>query len=158
MQWAYALPRSADMQVLRRKRNIDAVRVQAFRDQGLDVHVVHGWSHVATVLALRKIALEWRPDILVAHGFSEHLWGRYAGLLAKAPNLVHVEHSSRERYTFWRLAQARWPAQRTAAIEGVSEGVRQSLLELGFPPEGCFAFFNRLLKKSPASPSADATM
>lgn len=91
-----AAQRSGDMQVLlvlRRKRNTDAARVQALRDQGLDVRVVPGWSHMATVLALRRIALEWQPGILVAHGFSEHLWGRYAGLLAKVPKLVHVEHN-----------------------------------------------------------------
>ena len=45
-------------------------------------------------------------QVLVAHGFSEHLWGRYAGLLAGVPALVHVEHNSRERYTRWRLKQA----------------------------------------------------
>ena len=150
-----AAQRSGDMQVLlvlRRKRNTDAARVQALRDQGLDVRVVPGWSHMATVLALRRIALEWQPGILVAHGFSEHLWGRYAGLLAKVPKLVHVEHNSRERYTFWRLAQARWLAQRTAAIVGVSKGVRQSLLEHGFPPERCFAIFNGIdMRRFPAS-------
>lgn len=150
-----AAQRSGDMQVLlvlRRKRNTDATRVQALRDQGLDVRVIPGWSHIATVLALRKIALKWRPGILVAHGFSEHLWGRYAGLLAKVPKLVHVEHNSRERYTFWRLVQARWLAQRTAAIVGVSEGVRQSLLKLGFPPERCIAIPNGIdMRRFPAS-------
>lgn len=128
--------------VLRRKRNTDEMRVQALRDQGLDVRVVPGWTHLATVMALRRIALDWKPDILVAHGFSDHLWGRYAGLLAGVPALVHVEHNSRERYTRWRRVQARWLAQRTAAIVGVSEGVRQSLLALGFPPERCYAIPN----------------
>ncbi|MEG2629469.1 MAG: glycosyltransferase, partial [Comamonas sp.] len=82
--------------VLRRKRNTDAARVQALRDQGLDVRVVPGWSHAATIWALRRIARDCKPDILVAHGFSDHLWGRYAGLLAGVPKLVHVEHNSRE--------------------------------------------------------------
>ncbi len=128
--------------VLRRKRNTDAARVQALRDQGLDVRVVPGWSHLATVLALRKIALEWQPDILVAHGFSDHLWGRYAGILAGVPHMVHIEHNARERYTAARMAQARWLNQRTDAIVGVSEGVRNALLSYGFPPEKCFAINN----------------
>lgn len=108
-------------------------RVAGLRAEGLAVEVVPGWAHAATVWHLAALCRRWRPDILVAHGFSEHLWGRYAGLLAGVPHLVHVEHNSRERYTAWRLAQARWLARRTAAIVGVSEGVRSALLERGFP-------------------------
>jgi glycosyltransferase involved in cell wall biosynthesis len=140
-----AAQRSGDMQVmlvLRRKRNTDSARVQALIDQGLDVRVVPGWSHLATIFALYQLARQYHPDILVAHGFSEHLWGRYAGLLAKVPHLVHVEHNSRERYNFWRLWQAKWLAKRTAAIVGVSEGVRDALVERGFPVKKCIAIPN----------------
>ncbi|MBY0410953.1 MAG: glycosyltransferase [Burkholderiaceae bacterium] len=128
--------------VLRRKRTTLPQRVDALRAQGLDVRVVPGWSHPATIWTLRALALEWRPDVLVAHGYSEHLWGRYAGLLAKVPHLVHVEHSARERYTRWRLKQALWLAQRTAATVGVSEGVRGQLVAKGFPLERCVAIPN----------------
>ena len=150
-----AAQQGQDMQVLlvlRRKRNTDAARVQALRDKGLDVRVVPGWSHLATVLSLRKIALEWQPDILVAHGFSDHLWGRYAGILAKVPHLVHVEHNARERYTPWRLKQALWLTQHTAAIVGVTNGVRQHLIGLGFPTGKCLAIPNGIdLARFPAS-------
>lgn len=122
------------MLVLRRKRQTPPARVQALREEGLALEVVPGWSHAATVWALVRLCRRFRPDVLVAHGFSEHLWGRYAGLLAGVPHLVHVEHNSRERYTAWRAAQARWLAARTDAIVGVSEGVRCSLLALGMPP------------------------
>ena len=138
--------RSAGMDVvlvLRRKRRTTLpAKVEALRAQGLDVRVVPGWAHAATVWALRALALEWRPDILVAHGYSEHLWGRYAGLLAQVPRLVHVEHNSRERYTRWRLKQALWLADRTAATVGVSEGVREQLVARGFPAERCVAIPN----------------
>lgn len=138
--------------VLRRKRNTDPVRIRALQAQGLDVRVVPGWAHAATVWALRRIALDWRPDILVAHGFSEHLWGRYAGLLAGTPQLIHVEHNSRERYTRWRLAQALWLARRTAASVGVSRGVRTRLVELGFPADRCVAIPNGIdLQRFPAA-------
>ena len=106
------------------------------------MRVVPGWTHAATVWTLRALARAWRPDILVAHGYSEHLWGRYAGLLAGVPQLVHVEHNSRERYTRWRLAQALWLARRTAATVGVSEGVREQLVLRGFPAEQCVAIPN----------------
>lgn len=140
-----AAQRSGRMEVLlvlRGKRNTDKARVQAIKDQGLDVRVVPGWSHLATTLALYRLASEYRPDVLVAHGFSEHLWGRYAGLLAKVPHLVHVEHNSRERYSTWQLWQARWLAKHTAAIVGVSEGVKDALIQRGFPAERCIAISN----------------
>jgi glycosyltransferase involved in cell wall biosynthesis len=140
-----AAQRSGSMQVvlvLRRKRNTDSVRVQALIDQGLDVRIVPGWSHLATIFALYKLCRRISPDVLIAHGFSEHLWGRYAGLLAKVPHLVHVEHNSRERYNWWRLWQAKWLSQHTAAIVGVSEGVRDALVQRGFPAERCIAIPN----------------
>lgn len=130
---ARASGRSVPLLVLRRKRQTPPARVQALRDEGLPVQVVPGFAHLATVAGLVRACREFRPDILVAHGFSEHLWGRYAALWARVPHCVHVEHNSRERYTPWRLAQARWLARRTDAIVGCSEGVRQSLLALGMP-------------------------
>ena len=128
--------------VVRRKRHTDSRRIDELRERGLPIDTVPGWSHLATVLALVRICRQFRPDVLIAHGFSEHLWGRYAGLLAGVPYLVHVEHNTRERYTRWRLAQARWLAARTARIVGCSEGVRLRLLELGFPAERVMAIDN----------------
>lgn len=128
--------------VLRRKRQADPARIEALRQEGLAVVVVQGWSHISTVLDVVRVCHKFKPDVLVAHGFSEHLWGRYAGLLAKVPALVHVEHNSRERYSWWRLAQAKWLAQRTAAIIACSEGVKEHLLALGFPPDRTMAIPN----------------
>ncbi|WP_419095709.1 glycosyltransferase family 4 protein [Curvibacter soli] len=147
--------------VLRRKRHTDPARIAALRAQGVAVEVVAGWSHAATVWQLMAICRGFRPDILVAHGFSEHLWGRYAGLLAHVPHLVHVEHNARERYTRLRLAQALWLGRRTDAIVGCSEGVRQSLLQRGFPVEKTLAIPNgiRLLPyvQAPQHPLAERT-
>lgn len=120
--------------VLRRKRRTDPGRISELERAGVPLRVVPGWSHLATIAALVRICREFRPDVLVAHGFSEHLWGRYAGLLAGVPHLVHVEHNTRERYTGWRRAQTRWLARRTSRIVGCSEGVRQVLLSMGMPP------------------------
>jgi glycosyltransferase involved in cell wall biosynthesis len=128
--------------VLRRKRRTDPARIEELRATGVPVAVVPGWSHAATVVALARLCRRWGADVLVAHGFSEHLWGRYAGLLAGVPALVHVEHNTRERYTGWRRAQTRWLARRTARIVGCSEGVRQVLLGMGMPPERTLAISN----------------
>jgi glycosyltransferase involved in cell wall biosynthesis len=95
--------------------------------------------------SLVQVCRRDRPDVLVAHGFSDHLWGRYAGLWAGVPHLVHVEHNSKERYTRWRLAQSRWLAQRTAAIVGCSEGVKATLLALGFPSHKVYAISNGIV-------------
>ena len=128
--------------VLRRKRHTDPGRIAELVSAGVPVRQVPGWSHAATVAALVRICREFKPDVLVAHGFSEHLWGRYSGLLAGVPHLVHVEHNTRERYTRWRLAQTRWLAKRTDRIVGCSEGVRQVLLGMGMPPERTIAIAN----------------
>ena len=122
------------MLVLRKKRNTDPARVQALRERGLRVWVVPGWSHLATIWALQRLCLEQRPDVLVAHGFPEHLLGRWAGLWARVPKLVQVEHNTRERYSRWRLWQASWLSRHSAKLVGVSEGVRQQLVALGMPP------------------------
>ena len=128
--------------VLRRKRHADPARIDELRRAGVPLELVAGWSHAATIAALVGVCRRFKPDVLVAHGFSEHLWGRYAGLLAKVPHLVHVEHNTRERYTAWRRSQTRWLAQRTDRIVGCSEGVRQALLAMGMPAERTIAIPN----------------
>jgi len=132
--------------VLRRKRNTDAARVQALRDKGLQVWVLPGWAHLATIWALRQLCQQWRAEVVVAHGFPEHLLGRWAGLWAGeragVRALVQVEHNSRERYSWWQLKQARWLSQRSARLVGVSEGVKQRLLQMGMPPEKTMAIPN----------------
>ena len=128
--------------VLRRKRHADPARVEELRRAGVPLALVAGWSHAATIASLVGVCKRFKPDVLVAHGFSEHLWGRYAGLLAKVPHLVHVEHNTRERYTAWRRAQTRWLAKRTDRIVGCSEGVRQVLLAMGMPVERTIAIPN----------------
>ncbi|WP_067063572.1 glycosyltransferase [Roseateles chitosanitabidus] len=130
------------MLALRRKRHTPMDRVAQLREEGLQVALVPGWSHVATVMALRALCRRWQPDLLVAHGFPEHLLARWAGLWAGVPHLVHVEHNSRERYSRWRLWQARRLAVRSDAIVGCSDGVRESLLNLGMPAARTIAIPN----------------
>lgn len=131
--------------VLRKKGNTTPQRLQQLRQQGLLVQVVPGWSHLATIWHLRQLCLKFRPDLLMAHGFSEHIWGRLAGLWARVPHMVHIEHNARERYTWLRLRLSRWLAKHTDAIVGVSEGVRQHLVDLGFPANKCLAIPNGIV-------------
>ena len=69
--------------VLRRQRHADPARIEELHRNGVPLELVAGWSHAATIAALVGVCKRFKPDVLVAHGFSEHLWGRYAGLLAK---------------------------------------------------------------------------
>ena len=128
--------------VLRRRIMDPTERVRALRAKWLRVEVVPRWSHTVTILALRRLCLQWKPDVLVAHGFSEHLWGRYAALLAGVPCIVQIEHNVRERYGRWRLWQSLWLAQRTDRIVGVSRAVEDVLVRLGHPPERCMTIHN----------------
>jgi glycosyltransferase involved in cell wall biosynthesis len=141
---------------LRKKRHTPEERINAMRQDGIPFELVAGWSHLATIIALVRLCWRFKPDVLVAHGFSEHLWGRYAGLLAKVPHLVHVEQNTRERYSRWRLAQSRWLAQRTDRIVGCSEGVRLVLLAQGLPPDRVIAINNGIqLAPFVAAPNVD---
>jgi glycosyltransferase involved in cell wall biosynthesis len=142
------------MLVLRRKRGIDPRHVAGLRARGIPFAMVSRWPHLVTVLKLVWICRKFRPHVLVAHGYSEHLWGRYAGLLAGVPNLVQVEHNTRERYSSWRLVQSRWLARRTQAIVGCSEGVREILLGRGAPAARTLAIPNGI----PLEPFANADL
>lgn len=135
-------PRFESLLILREKKSTDKKRIAQLLAEGVALKLIPGWSHLRSIFALYKICRKYQPDILVTHGFSEHLWGRYAGLLAKVPHMVHVEHNSRERYTPARLWQARWLARFTDKIVGCSEGVRKRLLELKFPAEKTIAINN----------------
>lgn len=128
--------------VLRRRMVNPTERVNAMRARGLRVEVVPRWSHTVTILALMRLCKEWQPDVLVAHGFSEHLWGRYAGWLAKVPHLVQVEHNTRERYGRWRLWQSLWLARKTDRIIGVSQAVCDAVVKLGHPASRCTVIHN----------------
>lgn len=121
--------------VLRSKRHTPLPRVQTLRAEGLGVQLVPGWSRLASVLALTRLCHQWRPDLVVAHGFPEHLIGRHAALLAGVPHRIQVEHNTRERYGWSELGQTRWLAGRTDRIVGCSDGVQQALLAQGLPAE-----------------------
>lgn len=123
--------------VLRRKRQTRQAQLDELAQQHIPYWVVPGWSHVATIVALVQLFQQLKPRVVVAHGFSEHLWGRLAAIIARVPIIIHVEHNSKERYTPFRLWLAKQLTKRTRWLVGVSEGVRNSLLNLGFAPEKC---------------------
>lgn len=117
--------------VLRRKKTTTAEKLAKLEEKNIDYRTITGATHIATINELKKLCEQWRPDILVAHGFPEHLLGRRAGLLAKVPHLIQVEHNSKERYTLWKLYQTRKLSKSTSRIVAVSDGVAHVLSEQG---------------------------
>lgn len=141
--------------VLRLKRHTPMARVEALKARGLTVHLVSGWSHLRTIAELASLLRALQPLALLAHGFPEHLIGRHAGLRAAVPVLIQVEHNSRERYTPWSRWQSRRLAASSAAIVGVSEGVRQALLAQGLPADKTVAIPNGIDLSRFAAPAVE---
>ncbi|WP_286823370.1 MULTISPECIES: glycosyltransferase [unclassified Idiomarina] len=141
--------------ILRRKAHMPKARVEQLKQEGLKIETVNSWTHITTIFALVHLCRKHKPDIFVAHGFSEHLWGRVAAVLARVPRIVHVEHNTRERYNRFRLALSSFLNRYTDAIVGCSEGVKQVLLERGYLPQKCYAISNGIqlapFEKTPAA-------
>lgn len=128
-------PQIESLLVLRQRPTTELKRVQKLKDENVPVILISGGLKLVSIIKLYRICKEFKPDILVAHGFTEHLWGRYAGLLAQVPHLIHVEHNSREHYSRWRLLQAHWLTKFTSTIVACAEGVKVRLEQLKFPPQ-----------------------
>ena len=135
-------PGQQSLLVLRRRSMDISDRLTKLAAQGIEVRTVARWSHWITQRQVARICREWQPDVFVAHGFSEHLWGRYGALQAGVPRLLHVEHNTRERYTPRRLRQSLELAQHTERIVGVSRAVCDVLIARGHPAEKCVAILN----------------
>lgn len=128
--------------VLRQKKTTTPAKLSILQDKNIAYQLVTGRTHIETILALKNLCLEWQPDIMVCHGFPEHIIGRWAGKTANVPHLVQVEHSSKERYTHWRLWQSRFLSQYTACVVGVSEGVVDTLKQQNLHAKNMLAIAN----------------
>ncbi len=120
-------PHLHNLLVLRQKKTTSTDKLAKLDDLGIDYQLVTGSSHLATILALKKICQTLNPDILVAHGFPEHLIGRWAAKQVGVPHILQVEHASKERYTPFRLWQTRYLSQFSDYAIGVSQGVTDVL-------------------------------
>ena len=117
--------------VLRRKRVPLPAPMQAqIAATGLRTAWVDGGFKWKTRRQLAALLAEFQPKIFVAHGNSEHLWGRQAAFAAGVPVVIHIEQNC-ERYPFWRRWAARTLAGRTSATVCVSSGVADHVKRLG---------------------------
>lgn len=112
------------------------------------------WPKFRVIAQLRKIIREFRPDIFVAHGYSEHLWGRVAARAEKVPVVVQVEHNH-ERYKWNHLRRSIALAAHTDAIVTVSQAVGETLIRQGLPSDRMQTIYNGVrLERFTPSPSS----
>ena len=120
--------------VFRRKRGkaLDRRFADALHAAGVPWAEVMPSPRIRTIAELRQLIREFKPDVFVAHGYSEHIWGRRAALAEQVPHIVHAEHAH-ERYSRPHLKELSTLDRGTSAVVAVSEGVRARLLQLGIP-------------------------
>jgi glycosyltransferase involved in cell wall biosynthesis len=94
-----------------------------------------------TISQLIKIIKDFKPHIMVAHGFTEHIWGRAAAVIAKVPIIIQVEHSA-EKYLLHRYFASRILSHFTNKIICVSERVKNYLVYLGFNRRKMVVIYN----------------
>lgn len=132
---ALAQMRQADMRphlILRDKgRPLSEVMQRQIDDARLPVHWVGNlWPRRRVIRQLAQLCRDINPDVFLAHGYSEHLWGRRAAIAERVPVIIHVEHNV-ESYLPWRVRAARKLAAHTHATVCVSSGVEAHVRRLG---------------------------
>ncbi|WP_378950855.1 glycosyltransferase [Pelosinus sp. sgz500959] len=70
-----------------------------------------------------------RPSMIIVHGYSTHLWTKFAAAFRKIP-LIHVEHNV-EKYTPFRRWLLKITDQYTLSYICVSNGVAKHLIKQG---------------------------
>jgi glycosyltransferase involved in cell wall biosynthesis len=117
--------------VLRRKKApLPATMQKQIDATGLRTVWVDGGLKWGTLRQLAAVIADFQPQVFVAHGNSEHIWGRQAAFAAGVPVVLHVEMNC-ERYPFWRRWSARKLAARTTVTVCVSHGVADHVRALG---------------------------
>jgi glycosyltransferase involved in cell wall biosynthesis len=144
--------------VFRRKRGPVGENFRRdLQTSGVRYHEVRRAPRLRTIAELRAIVRQHRPDLFVAHGYSEHLWGRMAAIAENVPLIVQVEHNH-ERYKWFHLQKSLRLAQRTDAIVTVSDAVGARLRERGFPAGKIRTIYNGVrLERYVAPPSHPGT-
>lgn len=129
--------------LLREKHNPLPEKIgRQLREGGVEFRFIEDrWPKKITMSQIERACREFKPRIFVAHGNSEHLWGRRAAIAAGVPHIVHVEHNL-EKYKFWRRWQARRLAGRTDLTVCVSGAVAQHARRLGIASANTQVVYN----------------
>lgn len=134
--------------VFRRKRGRSLAPVFSAALSGAGVP----WAEVVprpksrTLTELRKLIRAFAPDVFVAHGYSEHIWGRLAAIAERVPCIIHSEHAF-ELYSAAHLRRLADLDNRTTAVVAVSRGVQGRLEDLGIPRQKLHVIHNGISSK-----------
>ncbi len=93
------------------------------------------------IQTLIAIIRQFQPEIVVAHGYREHIYGRIAALIAKVPVIFQVEHNV-DRYQLRLQLESKLLASYTNKIICVSKGVRANLVAMGIPSQKTQVIYN----------------
>ena len=128
--------------MLSQKKPCHTDRISQLKQCGIHTKLIVGRQRLVKLIKLYQILLKEKPDVVVCHGYSEHIWGRYAALLARVPGIIHVEHSAQEPYSQLKIKQLRWLTKRSNRVICCAQPVRNRLLELGCQADKCITIEN----------------
>jgi glycosyltransferase involved in cell wall biosynthesis len=129
------------MVVFRRKKKRNPHLDRVIATERIHFREVCAAPKFQTIRQLYAIITEFQPQVFVAHGFSEHIWGRIAARLAKVPVIIQIEHN-KEKYSPLRLWQSQYLLKFTDKLICVSAGVKKHLVKLGFNSDKIGVVYN----------------
>ena len=93
-------------------------------------------------MSLGEFIRHSKPDLIIVHGYSTHIWTKLALAYAKIPvKLIHVEHNT-EKYTPFRRYLTRKLDKYTNKYICVSKGVANHLIKQGIDKSKVEVIYN----------------
>jgi glycosyltransferase involved in cell wall biosynthesis len=117
--------------IFRRSKRTNQFLLDELQKKKINFFTVPSNPKYRTIKELVRIITDFKPQVFVAHGNSEHIWGRIAAKISKVPVIFQVEHNT-EKYQPHRYLESRILAHFTNKIICVSHGVKDYLIKLGF--------------------------
>lgn len=94
------------------------------------------------ILSLGEFIRHSKPDLIIVHGYSTHIWTKLALVYAKIPvKLIHVEHNT-EKYTAFRRYLTQKLDKYTDKYICVSKGVANHLIKQGIDKSKVEVIYN----------------
>ncbi len=125
----------------KKKKPLGAQFLKALDQAGVKWAEVPASPKWSTVSALRRLIRDFNPDAFVAHGTSEHIWGRMAAAKERVPVIAWVEQNM-ERYKFYETWLSKRLVYATDVIIGVGRGVADNVEGLGYPADKIHVIHN----------------
>lgn len=99
--------------------------------QGIGFYTVETDRPTQIIVKLMKVIRQVRPDVMVGHGYREHIHSRIAAVLTRIPVVIQVERNI-EHYSFHTYLLSKLLERYTWKILCVSHAVRAALKKKHF--------------------------